>query len=57
MARTRTRLDVCAALLITTGVCTAPVAAQQPQLTQTDWRFYSDAAPDGAMTPLAARAM
>jgi hypothetical protein len=54
IASIRTRIHVFAALLITVCTCTAALSAQQTQLTQTDWCFYSDASPDGAMTPLAA---
>ena len=48
------RFHVFTALLITMCTATAPIAAQTTQLTQTDWRFFTDAASDGAMTPLAA---
>jgi hypothetical protein len=41
-----------AALLFALGTNTSPIAAQS--VIQTDWRFYGDAAPDGAMVPLAA---
>jgi len=45
-------LPVVAALLFAIGTSTSPIAAQST--IQTDWRFYNDAAPDGAMVPLAA---
>ena len=54
MVRIGTRLRVRSALLITMCACAAPLAAQLPQLTQADWRFYTDAAPDGSMNPIAA---